>query len=194
MAEKTMSLSSDIVSNILWPALFNTKVDNSLFINKSVHNTTRIAELKQLFPTAKFIGIIRDGRSVTKSLITARRDIQGNKKKWWGVKPSNWEDIHLLPPHLSCGKQWEGLLNDMENQFGQLSKSDYIFIRYEDFLSRPYDELERIYKYYKLKYKFSSDQIGNLKQPKDYNYFFSEYKLNELNESISKKLFKWGYK
>ena len=55
----------------------------------------------------------------------------------------------------------------MENQFGQLSKSDYIFIRYEDFLSRPYDELERIYKY---------------------------YKLNELNESISKKLFKWGYK
>ena len=167
---------------------------SELFINKSVHNTTRIAELKQLFPTAKFIGIIRDGRSVTKSLITARRDIQGNKKKWWGVKPSNWEDIHLLPPHLSCGKQWEGLLNDMENQFGQLSKSDYIFIRYEDFLSRPYYELERIYKYYKLKYKFSSDQIGNLKQPKDYNYFFSEYKLNELNESISKKLFEWGYK
>ena len=169
-------------------------MDSKLLINKSVHNTIQILDLKQLFPTAKFIGIIRDGRSVTKSLITARIDIQGSSQKWWGVKPSNWEESKLLPPHLSCGKQWEGLLNDMENQLEQLPENDYKFIRYEDFLSKPYEEMEKIYKHFKLDFKFSSNQMGILKKPIDYKDFFKKQELIELNETISDKLIKWGYK
>jgi len=166
---------------------------SELLINKSVHNTIHIMELKQLFPEAKFIGIIRDGRSVTKSLIKARKDIQGNSRKWWGVKPSNWEKIRLLPPHLSWGKQWEGLLDDMENQLEQLPETDYIFIRYEDFLLKPQDELEKIYTHFKLKYNFSSNHMGKLRKPEEYMLFFKKLELDELNETISNKLNQWGY-
>lgn len=166
---------------------------SELLINKSVHNTIHIMELKKLFPDARFIGIIRDGRSVTKSLINARKDIQGNSRKWWGVKPSNWEKIRLLPPHLSCGKQWEGLLNDMENQLEQLPKNDFIYVRYEDFLSEPFMELEKIYSHFNLKFDFTSIQKDSLKKPMDYKQFFTKKELIELNESISKKLLKWGY-
>ena len=168
-------------------------MNSDLLINKSVHNKIRILELKQLFPTAKFIGIIRDGRAVTKSLINARIDIQGNSQNWWSVKPSNWEKCQLLPPHLSCGKQWEGLLNDMEKQFAQLSKNDFLYVRYEDFLSNPYEELERVYCHFNLKFEFSSIQKDSLKKPKDYKQFFTEQELIELNESISNKLIQWGY-
>ncbi len=168
-------------------------MNSDLFINKSVHNTIRIFELKQLFPEAKFIGIIRDGRSVTKSLIKARKDIQGNSQKWWGVKPSNWKKIRSLPPHLSCGKQWEGLLDDMERQLEKLPETDYIFLRFEDFLSEPFVELEKVYRHFNLKFDFSSTQKDSLKIPKDYKQFFTENELIELNESISKKLLEWGY-
>ena len=163
-------------------------MNSDILINKSVHNTIRIMELKQLFPTAKFIGIIRDGRAVTKSLINARIDINGNSKNWWGVKPSNWEKCQLLPPHLSCGKQWEGLLNDMETQFEQIPKSDFINIRYEDFLSEPFVELKKVYSHFNLKFDFTTNQGDSLKTPKDYKQYFTENELIELNESISKKL------
>lgn len=168
-------------------------MNSDLLINKSVHNTIRIIELKQLFPTAKFIGIVRDGRAVTKSLINARIDIQGNSQNWWGVKPSNWEKYQILPPHLSCGKQWEGLLNDMEKQFENIPKNDYINVRFEDFLSEPFVELEKIYSHFNLKFDFTSNQKINLKKPKDYKQFFTEKEIIELNESIAKKLIKWGY-
>ncbi len=166
---------------------------SELLINKSVHNTIRILDLKKLFPSAKFIGIVRDGRSVTKSLIQARIDIHGDQQKWWGVKPSNWKEIRSLEPHISCGKQWQGLLNDMENQLDQISNSDYIYIRYEDFLSKPYDELEKIYRHLDLKFEFSSDRMESLKRPKDYKHYFTEQELKNLNESIINKLNQWGY-
>jgi len=168
-------------------------MNSELLINKSVHNTVRILELKKLFPSAKFLAIIRDGRSVTKSLLKAREDIQGDINKWWGVRPSNWSEICTLTPHLSCGKQWEGLLNDMEEQLGQISSNDYLYLRYEDFLTNPYLELEKIYNHFNLQFDFTSEKTNTLKTPKDYRDIFNETELNELNKILFKKLKQWKY-
>ena len=81
----------------------------------------------------------------------------------------------------------------MENQLDQISNSDYIYIRYEDFLSKPYDELEKIYRHLDLKFEFSSDRMESLKRPKDYKHYFTEQELKNLNESIINKLNQWGY-
>ena len=167
---------------------------SNLMINKTNQGTNRILELKQLFPNVFFIGVIRDGRSVSKSLIKAREDIKGNRNAWWSVKPSNWKYIKNLPPHLSCGKQWEGLLNDMEEQLKELPESEYTFIRYEDFLKDPYKELEKIYRFFNLKYSFYGDQRKSLTYPDSYENFFSKDELKELNDEISSKLKQWGYK
>lgn len=191
---KSRSISPDVY-NFLHRVLRKQclLMKSELLINKSVHNTIRIVELKKLFPSAKFISIIRDGRSVTKSLMRARVDIQGDLNKWWGVRPSNWDVIHSLPPHLSCGKQWEGLLNDMEDQLSHISKTDYIFIRFEDFLTNPYEELEKIYDHLDLNFEFAIKNLTNLKTPKDYQDFFNDRELKELNEMIYKKLDQWNY-
>jgi hypothetical protein len=168
-------------------------MNSCLIINKSTHNITRIIDLKKLFPKAKFLCIIRDGRDVTKSLVKARTDLFGNAWHWWNVKPSNWDNIHWLPPHISCGKQWEGLLNDMEDQLKEIPDSAYTFIRYEDFLMDPYKELEKIYQFFDLKYNFINDQRQSLIYPDSYENFFSKKELNELNDDILGKLKQWGY-
>ncbi|MBL7047712.1 MAG: sulfotransferase [Candidatus Marinimicrobia bacterium] len=169
-------------------------MNSDRLINKSTHNATRISDLKKLFPKAKFLIVIRDGRAVAKSLIKARLDIHRDSHKWWNVKPSGWEKICHLPPHLSCGKQWEGLLNDMEEQLKELPESKYTFIRYEDFLKDPYGELGKTYRFFHLKYSFYGDQRKSLTYPDSYENFFSKDELKELNDEISSKLKQWGYK
>lgn len=73
-------------------------MNSDRLINKSTHNATRISDLKKLFPKAKFLIVIRDGRAVAKSLIKARLDIHRDSHKWWNVKPSGWGRFVICHP------------------------------------------------------------------------------------------------
>ncbi len=102
----------------------------------------RIGFFKEIFPQAKFIHVIRDGRAVANSWL---------QMSWWGGYrgPENWlwgalsEDYAQewvskgqTYPHLA-GISWKLLMEAFEEAERALSEEDYLKIRYEDILDKP---------------------------------------------------------
>jgi hypothetical protein len=102
------------------------------FLNKSPMNTNRIAYLLEIFPDARFIHIIRDGRAVVRSFmqkILPKIQASPESYKAYGVNPSNAEVA------LKLAEFWSSSLIDVQQadqDFG-LSKSGRLFkLTYEN--------------------------------------------------------------
>ena len=80
-------------------------------------------EIKQTYPNAKVVHIIRDGRDVASSIINARM----------GPKT-----------YFAAAKMWCDYLDGVAEIKQDCSEEDYIEIRYEDLLSEPEENLQKI--------------------------------------------------
>ena len=87
--------------------------------NKTPQNTEHIDELNDLFPTAKFILILRDVRDVALSW-----------KSKWGKDP------------LLCAAKWNRRMLAGINKLRMLGTERYLFLKYEDLLLEP-ERIER---------------------------------------------------
>ncbi|MFX0209142.1 MAG: sulfotransferase [Candidatus Hodarchaeota archaeon] len=102
----------------------------------------RIAFLKQIFPDARFIHIVRDGRAVANSLL----DVDF----WWGWRgPENWR-LGSLPQDLDeewkkydrsfialAGIHWKILVDAVQLCKAFLAEDEFIEIKYEDLCESP---------------------------------------------------------
>ncbi len=100
--------------------------DKVLWGDKTPHYILELEALTKLYPEAKYLYIIRDGRDVALSLL----------RKVWG--PNNV---------YSCALQWQEANN--KSQFEIIKKLEQkgqlIVIRYETLIDEPESECERIY-------------------------------------------------
>ena len=108
----------------------------------------RIEFFKQLFPDAKFIHVVRDGRAVANSML--------NVDFWRGWEgPANW-GWGELGPELErewkaqdesfvalAGIQWKMLMRSIRNAANTISPEDFLEIRYETLCSEPVSVLKR---------------------------------------------------
>lgn len=116
--------------------------------DKTPHYLGSVNAIANLFPRAKFIYIIRDGRDVALSLL----------KKPWG--PSNT---------IACAKYWSKL-NRQSSTIEALEKNGQLLqIYYEDLLNNPKEIIDSIYNF--LDEKCSIEQRNNLaKSAKSSNF------------------------
>lgn len=97
----------------------------------------RVGFLRELFPDAKFIHILRDGRAVSSSML--------RQSWWWGWRgPENWRWGRLTPAQEQFWRQynqsfivlsaieWMVLLDSYDAAAADLSPDVYKLIRYED--------------------------------------------------------------
>jgi hypothetical protein len=85
--------------------------------------------IRQAFPDALFVHIIRDGRDVAASLGKLRY-----------VRAFPWEDRHSL---MGCGLYWEWMV-EHGRRFGKTIAENYVELRFEDLLAHPQETLDRI--------------------------------------------------
>ncbi|HYN99137.1 MAG TPA: sulfotransferase [Actinomycetota bacterium] len=112
------------------------------FVNKRVANNRRIPLLAEAFPTARFLEIVRDGRSVAQSLSTV--DWWPNSRIWWnGVTPLEWEAEGRDPWEL-CARSWVEELKVTSRGLSFVAPSKVMKVAYEDFVSQPRQLLEEI--------------------------------------------------
>lgn len=107
--------------------------------------------LKELFPQALYIYIVRDGRDVALSLL----------KQNWG--PNNV---------LCCAEYWNRS-NNIDSQIEDLKKSDRLYeIKYEELLSEPRLHIKRLYEFISFDYEESyvSKIIEKLNTDNIYNW------------------------
>jgi omega-hydroxy-beta-dihydromenaquinone-9 sulfotransferase len=102
----------------------------------------RVGFLKEVFPDAKFVHILRDGRAVANSLLSVR---------WWPGwgGPQRWTCGELSPSHRAkweamdrsyialAGLEWEILMDAFDRAKRLVPPADYLDIRYEDLCAEP---------------------------------------------------------
>ena len=111
------------------------------FVNKCPGNSVRIEFLKEIFPDAIFIHIIRDGRAVGYSIIRSRLEHSG---AYWSVKPPDWQDLLELPLVDACALQWKMTVKAILQSAKKLSRKQYMAVKYEDLVARPAEIFKQV--------------------------------------------------
>ncbi len=111
------------------------------FVNKCPGNSVRIDFLKEIFPDAIFIHIIRDGRAVGYSIMRSRLAHAG---AYWSVKPPGWRDLLKLPLVDACALQWKMTVKAILQSAKNLPRKQYLAIKYEDLVARPVELFKQV--------------------------------------------------
>jgi len=111
------------------------------FINKCPGNSVRIEFLKEIFPDAVFIHILRDGRAAAYSIMRSR---QGHSGAYWSVKPPGWQDLLKLPLVDACALQWKMTVEAILQSAKKLPPEQYMEVKYEEFVARPAEIFEQV--------------------------------------------------
>ncbi|CAN2048483.1 omega-hydroxy-beta-dihydromenaquinone-9 sulfotransferase [Candidatus Magnetomoraceae bacterium gMMP-1] len=103
---------------------------------------SRILFFKRIFPNAKFIHIVRDGRAVANSFLHVHywRGWEGIYKWRWGIPPDNMlEKLKKYDYSFAAlaGIQWKILIKNINENSALLDVSNYLEIRYEDLVKEP---------------------------------------------------------
>jgi len=111
------------------------------FLNKCPGNSVRIDFLKEIFPDAIFIHLIRDGRAAAYSIMLSRLKHAGS---YWSVKPPGWQNLLALPLVEACALQWKMIVEAVLHSAEKLPPEQYAAVKYEDFVARPAEILNQV--------------------------------------------------
>jgi len=117
----------------------------------------RVGFLSEVFPNARFVHILRDGRAVASSLMSV--------PWWWGWRgPENWRWGPLSPEDRAdwersdrsfvvlAGIQWKILVDAMEKAKEQAAGDGFLDLRYEDICADPISAFKHIVKFCDLEW------------------------------------------
>jgi len=103
---------------------------------------SRIGFINAIFPEARFIHIVRDGRAVANSYINVKywRGWGGVYKWRWGVPKNSYMEILNKYNHsflALAAIEWKTLVNNITSEGESLSNDRYFTIKYEDMVKNP---------------------------------------------------------
>ncbi len=102
----------------------------TLVVEKNPRNVLRIPFLREIFPEAKIIHIVRDGRDVACSLLPG---IGGDQ--WGHLKPPSWERLSADYTGITrCAMAWKEI---MEIAIADLTLVPHLEVRYEQLVRAP---------------------------------------------------------
>jgi len=163
------------------------------FVNKCPGNSVRIDFLKEIFPDAIFLHIIRDGRAVAYSIMRSRLQHSGD---YWSVRPPGWQDLLKLPIVDACALQWKMTVESILQSAKDLPREQYKEVRYEELVARPADIFEQVGKQCDLVWQ--KDLLQSITAGLDNRNFkwqteMQEADKNTLNELLRDFMGQLGY-
>ncbi|HEY9870425.1 MAG TPA: sulfotransferase, partial [Candidatus Obscuribacterales bacterium] len=103
---------------------------SKLVVEKNPRNALRVPYIRAVFPEAKIIHIVRDGRDVACSM---RPGCGG--EEWRHLKPPDWQELFSrYSGALRCALAWRSVL---EIALADLRDVPHIQVRYEDLVADP---------------------------------------------------------
>jgi hypothetical protein len=115
----------------------------NLFIHKFT-GWPRASFIQRVFPEARFVHVIRDGRAVVRSMLRVPWWKGWNGPAEWGFGPipekyaRDWE--RSRSPAVLAAIEWSILIEAAERSRGQIPPDQWLDIRYEDFVHSPSEE------------------------------------------------------
>ena len=118
------------------------------FVHKNVNNSYRIAYLHEVFPDARFIHVVRDGRAVAMSLLNAW--FWGSYTLWWCGKRPGEIEAEGVDPLVICGSFWRRTVRAVTAAAADLPPDQFMQVRYEDFVAAPEKWISQIFDFCEL--------------------------------------------
>lgn len=190
----------------------NTKIEANREINKllksqgkelftaKITGPGRILFLKSIFPKAKFVHIIRDGRyasnSLTKLPVWTEQDrfekpwwsdpYIDKYRKYWNQELTNYEKSLLL---------WAEVTENIDYELSNLKETDFITIKYEDYLKDSIQEFSKILSFANLMFdENTKEYFDSYFTVKEKNRILPELNIeSKINSIIENKLTEKGY-
>jgi Sulfotransferase family len=125
------------------------------FVDKSPTYTVILEALRELYPDAHVIHIIRDGRAVVNSVAYGlkyrkRRDGARSTRTWWGPPPPNERELAGRSVVERACHQWAYLVAEGRRGGALFGPDRYHELRYRDLVSRTREVVGRLFERVRL--------------------------------------------
>ena len=173
---------------------------NSVFLSKYT-DFPRIKMLKKIFPEAKFIHLVRDGRAVANSYTQKIKSGDFNTSKeidnWMSAWPEEWQnkfkELDNNPIAFTL-TQWKFFVSQIKSELEELPKEDYIEIKYSKLTSDQDSEINKLLSFCDLKMDSNMKYFMKQKPSNDMNFKWKEKLSKEekyiFNEVLDQDFFK----
>ena len=121
-----------------WCEWYRQSHGKTRFVNKHPRNSVRIDYLRRVFPDARFIHVIRDGRAVVSSMVTQIRSRARRQKQPMGgfCRPPGWRALLRDDLVEQTALQWQAIVRHVRGCRATLG-ADYREVRYEELCAQP---------------------------------------------------------
>jgi len=106
------------------------------FVNKNVKHMLRVDALARIFPEAIFLVVRRRMQDVALSILRARLETR-DPKRWWSIRPPDWERLLALPLEEQVAAQVRGLRRQLGVDLSALASERVLHLDYERFCREP---------------------------------------------------------
>lgn len=109
-----------------------------MVVEKNPRHTLRIPFIRAIFPEAKFIHIIRDGRDVACSMVPGCGGVE-----WRHLKPPSWKEFYdKYTGAMRCAHVWKEVI---EIALDDLNNIPHLQVNYETLVSSPFEVSQKIF-------------------------------------------------
>ncbi len=117
----------------------------ALFVEKCPRSVLRVPFIRAVFPEAKLIHIVRDGRDVACSMLPG---IGGSE--WRHLKPPSWQQLMQAEQGVvRCAAAWKTI---MEIALHDLAHTPHFMLRYEDLVAQPERKARELFAFLELSF------------------------------------------
>lgn len=179
-------------------------VQNKQVFSHKYTGWPRIEFFQEIFPDAKFINIVRDGRAVANSWLQMDwwGGYRGSENWLWGRLPEELEEVWKAAgqdyAHLA-GISWKILMEAFHRAETKISSEKYLKLRYEDILENPEDEFKKMIEFCDLEWssqfdkQFSKQKISKSRS-RSFEKDLTATQLDLIEHTLSDLLEQYGYK
>jgi hypothetical protein len=116
------------------------------FVNKHPRNSVRIDYLRRVFPDARFVHVIRDGRAVVGSMLAQIRARPRRAQQPMGgfCRPPGWRALLRDDLVEQTALQWKAIVRHVRER-GDALGADYCEVRYEALCAEPRATFRRLF-------------------------------------------------
>ena len=117
---------------------YRQKESKARLVNKHPRNSVRIGHIRRVFPDARFIHVIRDGRAVANSIVNrTRREPDRHSLPFGGFcKPPGWRNLLRKDPYEQAALQWREIVHYVLTWREELDDQYHEF-QYRDMCAQP---------------------------------------------------------
>ncbi len=164
----------------------------------------RLEYLVSIFPDARFIHVVRDGRAVVRSLMRVpfwRDTWRLNRPAWRGGlgdrELEQWEAYDRSPLALAA-VQWRAVVRSARDEAARCAPTRYGEVRYEDFIANPHTTLDQLATFCGLRpsrapHRFLDSRLDLRDMNLGWGEAFDPGELQMLNEVMGDTLEELGY-